>query len=104
MVRKLNTKNLYKLVERIVLSIAVLAIIYFIYLWNTEEAVMSAYIAGIYSCPNGLESCYTIWHDYLSNYRAAQMYSAFFGFVLPILFFVGRMIVNYVFPVEKKLN
>lgn len=101
MTRKINTGNLSKLINRAVISVALLAIIYFIYLWPKEASVMKAFTDGIYSCPGGMESCYAIWHKYLNDYRNAQIYSAFFGFIMPIIFYVGKAIFNYIYPEVK---
>ncbi len=98
MARKFNTKNLKKLVERTVLFVALLAILYFAYLWIREDSVMQAYSSGIDGCSTGMESCYAIWHQYLTDYRNAQVYSGFFGFIMPVLFYLGKMLVNYIYP------
>ena len=62
---------------------------------------MEAYGSGIYGCPSGMESCYAIWHKYLADYRNAQMYSGFFGFVMPAIFYVGKILINYIYPEVK---
>ncbi len=101
MTRKINTKNLNKLIERTVIFIALLAVIYFIFLWTSEESIMKAYSTGIDLCPSGMESCYAMWHKYLDDYRNNQMYSGFFGFVMPIIFYVGKAFFNYIYPEVK---
>lgn len=101
MTRKLNTKNLGKLFERIVFSIALLAIVYFIFLWTREDSIMKEYSAGIDGCPSGIKSCYAIWQKYLDDYRNAQTYSVIFGFAMPIIFYVGKMFFNYIYPETK---
>jgi hypothetical protein len=98
MTRKLNTKNLSKLIERTVIFVAILAIIYFIFLWTREDFVMKSYSSGIDG--GGLESC-AIWNNYLEGYRKAQIYSGIFGFVVPVLFFISKKIINYIYPVVQ---
>lgn len=104
MKRKINTKNLNTLVKRTVIAVAILAIVYFVFLWTREDSIMKEYSAGIDSCPSGMESCYAIWHKYLANYRSTQMFSGLFGFVVPTIFYVGKILVNYIYPEIEKEN
>jgi len=98
MTRKINTRNLNTVLEVVGISVALLAIVYFIFLWTREDSIMNAYSVGIHLCPSGMESCYAIWHKYLDDYRNAQMYSGFLGFVVPVMFYAGKMLFNYIYP------
>jgi len=98
MTRKINYKNLEKLSTRGVIIVAVLSIIYFVFLWSQESSIMQNYSDGIALCPGGMESCYAIWHKYLHDYRSAQLWSGLIGFVVPIFYFIGKIIFNYVYP------
>jgi hypothetical protein len=101
MTRKFNAKNLNKLIKGTVIFIAFLAIAYFVFLYFKEDSIMEHYSSGIEGCPSGMESCYAIWHKYLDDYRKAQLYSGLFGFAMPLFFYIGKKIFNYIYPEIK---
>jgi hypothetical protein len=101
MARKFNSHNTNKLLTRIVLLVTFLSLAYFAYLFIRDAEVNRTYLESIGTCGSGEEWCYAIWHKYLDDFRSAQQWSAVIGFGLPILFFGGKALINYIAPEHK---
>lgn len=102
MTRKLDTNRLNKLIERIVIIVSLLFVGYFLFSLTREDYVIRTYTESIGTCSIGQEWCFDIWHGYLDDFRNAQLWSSIIGFGLPVVFFGGRALFNYLVPVTSK--
>lgn len=82
----------------VVILVSVISMAYFTYLFTQDTVVNKIYLNRIDSCSDGQELCYAIWYKWLANFRLAQLLSAIIGISLPVLFFGGRALVNYIAP------
>jgi len=102
MSRKINFQRVNKLLNIIVIGITIISLTYFTFLGIKESNAIRMYSEGVNWCSFGQEWCYAFWHKYLSDYRNAQLWSLIIGICLPIVFFGGKAIVNYITTEDKK--
>lgn len=101
MARKFDTRRADKLLTRVIIISSVIMLIYFLYTLTQEQYVMKSYLDGVASCLTNDEGCIRIWHNYLNDFRNTQFVSAVVGIGLPIIYFLGSRMLNYLFPKSK---
>lgn len=97
MSRKIDTKRLNKIITILVIIISLVSLAYFAYSFTQESYVSSTFTESIHTC-DGESWCHQIWQDYLNDFRQMQMASGLLGIGLPIIFFGGKLLFNYLFP------
>lgn len=108
MARKVNYRNINKLLTSLVILISIVSFSYFVYLSSMSDSVSRNFVENIGTCSTiDRENCVRIWQKYLSDFRTAQLWSGVIGIGLPIIFFGGKVLLNYIapeIPEEKKVK
>lgn len=96
MPRKLNKKRIGKLIERIVIFVSSASVLTFLYLLSQKNHVTKTYLQGSSQCVPGSDvRCLSIWINYYDNFMHSFIWSAVIAVGLPIIFFGGRALFNY---------
>lgn len=108
MTRKISIHNLYKISKIIVIVISLISLSYAVFVHSRLEEINKTYVREIYRCMdlfagNNPEKYCDHWHKYLGDANNAVVYGYLLGIGLPVLFFGGRFVIDYIAPkVEDK--
>jgi hypothetical protein len=104
--RKFDSGRLYKLTKMIVITISILALLLAVYCFFQLGDVNRIYSEELKKCFSQTGDSYLIcmgaWGDYQSNFYIMTFKLFGIGIGLPIIFFGGRAVYKYVFPVREK--
>jgi len=104
MKRKIDTNRVYKLVRGIVVIVSAIAIligVIWLITFNKNMEIFNGYLTRCLR--EGLTTC-GYEFSLMSNYKNTIYCSFLIGSGLPIIFFGGKALINYIAPVVKKQN
>jgi hypothetical protein len=104
--RKFSSARLYKLTKGIVIAISILALLLAVYSFSQLGDVKRIYSEELKKCfsltGDSYFTCMSVWGNYQSNFYFMMFKLFGFGIGLPIIFFGGRWVYKFVFPVKEK--
>lgn len=106
MKRQFRGDRLYKIVKIIVLIISFISLIYAFYVQSQLPKISKTFVEEMHNCTrmfsdNNPEKNCKMWNEYLSGANNAVVFGYLIGIGLPLVFFGGGVLINYLFPKEK---
>jgi hypothetical protein len=104
MKRKIDSNRIYKLVRVIVVVVSVMATLIGVVSIVNFNKYMDTMDGYSHSQCSGNVDCDIYYINLMGDYEKTTYCSILIGLGLPIIFFGGKALINYIAPVVKKQN